>query len=945
MPDVLTDNVLQHVRSLACRQTAGRESDGSLLRAFAEGQDQSAFTALVKRHGPLVLAVCGRVLHNLHDAEDAFQATFILLARNVSAIRKPESLSSWLHGVAYRTARSAKRAAVRRRRHEAEVVAMPRTSPERDLAWHEVQALLDEEVQRLPEIYRAAFILCCLEEKSGAEAAASLDIKEATVRTRVAKARALLREAFARRGVSLAAALAAAALAEGATRAALPGALVAATVRAAAANPEATVLPAGVAALVQGGETMIPLVRKSSTALLLLTLAVAGAGIGLCAYPQAGPPPPKESAAQEAKSSAGPARPLPAFDRADPAKGEVSGRVLDPNGKPLAGSRLYLGYVSSRGFGFHRKGWSRRGKDGDLPLGDTVWPLPVRAASGKDGSFRFSITGADLDVRLMEEQSALPAVIAVAGGKGPCWAPLGKPGASLTLRLVPDDVPIVGRILDEDGKPVRDVKVRVVCVVEKGGSPAPWAGPLPGQSQTVKTGADGRFRLAGLGNDREVILGLEGATIEHRQISARTSKARPGETTAGKHHGLPATFTYVASAGRLIRGVVRDRATGKPVAGVRVKSHDGFVEAPTDKEGRYELPGNAKKQWTMVTAWPESGQPYFSACARVEDTPGLAPLTANFNLVGGIALRGQVKEKATGRKPAAAIVQYFPLYGNPHTRTIAPHDCPASSAVVAADGSYRLVVLPGPGVVCVSAAPRDAYAPGLVTGKELAALFNDTKHHGSDRWLLISFFDENSQGVISQERFNALALLNPAEKSTALTRDLELSPARTVRGTVVGPDGKALAGVTVTGLTHDLDYPETLQTASFVVKRLTPGRSRKLVFHHREKALAAGLTIRGDEKGPLTVRLGPCGSVTGRLLDKDNKPVARAEVQVGSAGSRGRERKVETDQQGRFRMDGLVPGEQYRVMGRAGSSRWWKHFTAKGKENELGDLTLLQEEE
>src|SRR5205807_4627487 len=117
-----------------------------------------------------------------------------------------------------------------------------------------------------------------------------------------------------------------------------------------------------------------------------------------------------------------------------------------------------------------------------------------------------------LDGLLMEEHAALPAVIAVADGRGPCWAVVGKPAAKLTLRLT-REVPVVGRILDEDGRPVRGVKVRVVCVVEEGRDPPPWAGPVPGQPQTVTTGADGRFRLTGLGGDRRVILGLEGATI------------------------------------------------------------------------------------------------------------------------------------------------------------------------------------------------------------------------------------------------------------------------------------------------------------------------------------------------------------------------------------------------------------------------------------------------
>jgi protocatechuate 3,4-dioxygenase beta subunit len=615
----------------------------------------------------------------------------------------------------------------------------------------------------------------------------------------------------------------------------------------------------------------------------------------------------------------------------------VRGRVLDPAGKPFKGARLYLRYVSSHGFGFHEKGWTRRGKEGDLPLADSVWPLAVRATSGADGTFRFTFGPADLDARLMEEQSALPAVIAVADGHGPSWAALGKPGTRLTLRLTRDDVPVLGRILDEDGQPVRGVKVRVVCLVEQDRRTAPWAGPIPGQPQTVTTGADGQFRLTGLGRERRVILGLQGETIEHRQISA-TVNARAGDKTLSKHHGhgLPATFTFVAAAGRRIRGVVRDKATGRPVAGVRVKAWDGFVETITDKEGRYELTGTAKAARYTLTARPGPGQPYFSASASSDDAPGLAPLTVNFNLVGGIALRGRVKEKGGG-KPAVAVVDYHPLFPNPHVRKIAPYDRPASSAVVGPDGSYSLVVLPGPGVVCLSAAPRDTYALGLVTRKALAALFKDEKRRDDEQSLTIAP-DEGSRGWILQERYNAFALINPAEKETALTVDLELLPGRTLAGTLVGPDGKALRGATVSGLKNSLDGPETLEGASFLVKRLSPGRTRKLLFEQRDRGLAARVIVRPDEKGPLTVRLGPSGSVSGRLLSQDRKPVAGVQVLVGPAGTVGGERRVQTDRQGRFRMEGLVPGERYRVVRRVGAVWWWQEFTATAKGNELGDL-------
>jgi RNA polymerase sigma factor (sigma-70 family) len=163
MAHTALDRVMQHVRMLAAGQGTKDRSDGELLHAFATGNDQKAFAALVKRHGPLVFAVCRQVLHQLQDAEDALQATFIVLARRAASLARKESLSGWLHCVSHRIALNARKAAARRRRHEAESKMMkPRTSA-CEVTWSEVQLFLDEEIQRLPERLREPFILCCLE--------------------------------------------------------------------------------------------------------------------------------------------------------------------------------------------------------------------------------------------------------------------------------------------------------------------------------------------------------------------------------------------------------------------------------------------------------------------------------------------------------------------------------------------------------------------------------------------------------------------------------------------------------------------------------------------------------------------------------------------------------------------------------------------------------------
>src|SRR5262249_27300934 len=148
-------------------------TDQDLLQKFAARRDESAFTELVERHGPLVWKVCRRMC-NQHDAEDAFQATFLVLARRAGQVRKKEAVGSWLFGMAYQTARSQKRAAGRRWNREHQGPAREPEQPVSAAVLHELQTMLDEEVTRLPAKYRMPFVLCCLEGMSYADAAREL---------------------------------------------------------------------------------------------------------------------------------------------------------------------------------------------------------------------------------------------------------------------------------------------------------------------------------------------------------------------------------------------------------------------------------------------------------------------------------------------------------------------------------------------------------------------------------------------------------------------------------------------------------------------------------------------------------------------------------------------------------------------------------------------------
>jgi RNA polymerase sigma factor (sigma-70 family) len=198
--------VLREIQTLYSVGTLGGLTDSQLLDRFLTrvGDDaKDAFAALVHRHGPTVQGVCRRMLPAAHDAEDAFQATFLVLARRAASIKRREQLGSWLYGVAVRTAKEARRRAARQREIERQMMNVSRFESEPPEDRNDLVLLLDEELYRLPERYRAALVACELEGKSRREAAGQLGIPEGTLSTHLARGRKLLRERLLRRGLTL----------------------------------------------------------------------------------------------------------------------------------------------------------------------------------------------------------------------------------------------------------------------------------------------------------------------------------------------------------------------------------------------------------------------------------------------------------------------------------------------------------------------------------------------------------------------------------------------------------------------------------------------------------------------------------------------------------------------------------------------------------------------
>jgi RNA polymerase sigma factor (sigma-70 family) len=748
MPHAPLGAVLGHVRRLAGADDPG-QSDAQLLRRFVAGHNQAAFAALVRRHGRLVWGVCRHVLGHEQDAEDAFQATFLVLARRAASIREQESVGSWLYRLAHRVARRAGQNTARRRAGERQAGLARREAVPPESGWRELQEVLQEELERLPEAYRAPFVLCCLEGKSGPEAAALLGWKVGTVTGRLSRARALLRDRLQRRGVALPAVLTALALVNHGRAAACPAGLVTTAVHGALAlapGGTAGAVPEHVLSLADGVSRVMATSKVRTVTALLLAASVFVAALGVVARGalvagEADRPP---AAAPEPPAAA----PEPAAPRPPDADAlVVKGRVLGPDGKPFAGARL------------------------------SVWGQPL-GTSGPDGAFRFTLSRSKLDEGTVAKNCwTWTPLLATAEGYGPDWRALADRDRSgnLTLRLAWDDVPVTGRLLDLEGRPVAGVTVRVVRLSAAAdnsvslflkvwrddpvhalaggqmgmigfsdgeGVRSHWSTPERGPDwrtlwpdhcarlfPAATTDRDGKFRLTGLGRERLVEFVVRGPTVEQVELRAVTRRGldvkainRPSGKSLQRFGGdgeaslrpplFGDTVTYLLGPTRPVTGVVRDRETGKPLAGVRVvgrvehgKYGNTDIDTVTDGRGRYRLVGLPKDSRYVLTADPPDEALHLPRDKELGDTPGLQPLTADFDLDRGVVVEGRLLDRTTG-KPVRGSVYYLPLPGNPHYGALpggglhwlvgAPH------YGLRPDGSFKLAVFPGPGVVYAS---------------------------------------------------------------------------------------------------------------------------------------------------------------------------------------------------------------------------------------------------
>jgi RNA polymerase sigma factor (sigma-70 family) len=296
--------VIRHLcRAVLLREGAGL-TDGQLLENFLSHRDEAAVAALVRRHGPMVWGVCRRVLPNYHDAEDAFQATFLVLVRKAGSIQPREMVANWLYGVARRTALKARATVARRKERETLVAEMPEPAVTAQELWRDLRPLLDEELSRLPDKYRIAIVLCDLEGKTRKEAARHLGLPEGTLSGRLTRGRAMLAKRLARHGLAVSNGALAVVLAENAASASVPTSVVFSTIGAASRVATGTV-SVQVVALTEGVLKAMSLTKFQTSVAAAIVIALLGLGGGLFTWQslaaEQGSPPRRSDSEERAK--------------------------------------------------------------------------------------------------------------------------------------------------------------------------------------------------------------------------------------------------------------------------------------------------------------------------------------------------------------------------------------------------------------------------------------------------------------------------------------------------------------------------------------------------------------------------------------------------------------------------------------------------------------------
>jgi protocatechuate 3,4-dioxygenase beta subunit len=606
----------------------------------------------------------------------------------------------------------------------------------------------------------------------------------------------------------------------------------------------------------------------------------------------------------------------------------IRGQVVDPNGNPAAGADVYV----------LRWYWD---------FGERK-PLAQVKADAR-GRFEISYRKSQFFDAGRPDQWREAFITAFADGFGPGWMLYEDlaAGEAPTIRLAVDDVPIEGRIVDLEGNPVSGATIEMGYMnAPKSKDLSDWlAAVRAGQSistaakfidgfpafsarrwQGISTDADGRFRMTGIGRERQVKIHVKHPTIVTQTLSVMTRVTEPVSHPAydfpGSHNEINygARFEFAAAPSRPVEGIVRDAKSGEPIAGVEIWSSkfagentSGIttIRTKSDDQGRYRLEGMPKGSGNEIWVVP-TDLPYFTAELDLPDPPGVEPALLDIELDRGVWVTGRVTDKVTGR-PVSARMYYIatpdnPLVGKLQSFKDGTHIIYVQDRYhTAADGSYRVVALPGRGIIGVGAV-RDAY-PGGQGYDEIA----DLKDHDSYR-------KYNSALAPSQKYPTAVKEVDVPETGAGAVCDFVLDPGRRVTLRVVDSANKPLEGVLVDGIRETHGGRDQMRSAEVELLAFREGEKRTVLLHHQELRVGKALRVTAVEgaNGPITVKLEPCATVTGRLVDGDGEPVRGVHLGILVSGDGGYSKtlpSMATDADGRFQHSGFLSGLAYNIIG------------------------------
>jgi RNA polymerase sigma factor (sigma-70 family) len=920
--------VVRHLRGVAAAE-AGRHSDRELLDRFASSADEAAFAALVRRHGPLVWGVCRRVLGNHHDAEDAFQAAFLALARKAGSVGRTGAVGGWLYRVAYHSAVRARARAQSQRRREQQIASAALPDPLAEISGRELLAALDEELQRLPERYRTPLVLCYLEGRTRDEAARQLGWSLGTLKRRLGQGRQCLRSRLQRRGLALTGAL----LAAGLYPLVVPPALAASAARLArvvrSGGPGGASAP--VAALAASALRAVAGGKFKALVAIIIALGAAAAGTSTLARYHAQVVAPESSVSVMAASPRQRASPKDGQATAERA-GHVrlSGRVLDADGRPVANA-----HVAVLG--------SPRLQPQEASV--TV-PLPVLGRTGADAAGRFRLVMPGLSPAGFDSA----AVVAAAPGHGLAYADVRPDVArqEVVLRLGREQV-LRGRLVDLQGAPAAKVVVRVESIHHgrEGGVTAP-RGDLPGWPGPVTTDAEGRFVLRGIGAGCGVELAVEDDRFACQRLDVAAGRPDPGGEIV-----LPLGLPHV------LGGRVSCADTGKPVAGARVlvmTAGRNFL-ARTGTDGRYRV-AVSDTSFVQVYATPPDGQPYLILKKRADWPRGHVRYEVDLALPPGIEVRGRVTESPSGKPVAGAGVLYFPQVEDNRDFRADVASMWHSVVTSGPDGAFRIMLPPGPAHLLVTGPTLD-YVHRQIAFSLLA--------EGRPNYPRFSAAPEGN-AFWGGQRIYAHAIVPVRPRCGARPDPVQVTLRRgvTVHGRLLDAEGKPVAAafvlsrLHVSGYEHVVGLPGEALDGRFELRGCDPAESYRVTFHDPWHNQGAFVELAGKQAGggDVTVRLAPCGTASVRLVYRGGAPVRNKGVKVdvvvtpGPAGGDPRSLMADevwlahadylnytsiprTDDRGRLTLPGLVPGATYRIH----TQTAWKDFTVEaGKTTDVGEI-------